>query len=389
MIACLDLDCFFVSAERLYKPYLRDRPVIIGGVSGRGVVSCASYEARKFGVKSAMPIAQARRLCPEGVYLPGNHRFYAEISRRVREVLEKYAPTVAPASIDEFFMDFSGCDYVYRTPRQAAGTARRAMRQELGLPASCGLATNRTLAKIACEMAKPDGLICVFAGAEEDFLSPLPLSAVPGLGPKSCKRLGEMGLRKVGDLFRLKKGPLRAALGRGGAGLLERLRGQEVGAPLAVPLHRRSLSVERTFGRDIVDGEEARERLLDITDEACRRLREKELFASVVTLKLRYADFVTIDRARSLSAATDRNGPLRAAAAGLFTASWKRRLGVRLLGVKLSGLVAGARQLSLFDEEAAKKEGRVLQALDGLQRKHEGAIALGAGALSGADNLDG
>jgi len=273
-------------------------------------------------------------------------------------------------------MDLSNCQRVYQTPRQGAEAIRQAVMTKLGLPATIGLATNRTIAKISCDMAKPNGLICVLAGEEAEFLSPLPLSKVPGLGPKSCKRLNEMGLRSIGEILRLRKGPLRAAFGRHGEGLLRRLQGSKENTS-PVTIDRRSISAERTFGNDIVEAQEIHRRLIKLVDQVCYRLRQEGMNAGVVTLKLRYADFSTINRAHSLPAATDRNGQVRELAKQLLAAAHTRRQGIRLLGVKLSGLVEGARQLSLFAAAEDDKEGKLLMTLDGLAEKHKGKVSLG------------
>ena len=344
----VDLDAFFASAEVLRRPDLCGKPVIVGG-STRGVVASATYEARKHGVRSAMPMGQALRLCPDAVIVRGDFPYYRELSRQFRAILDDLSPVVEAASIDEAYLDATGLERGTDPPVPVATALQARLRAETGLTASVGVATNRTVAKIASDLRKPDGLVVVGAGEEATFLAPLAAGKLPGVGPKSQERLARAGLRTLGELAAAPPGLLRTIFGNGGAETAERARGLDP-RPLTPHEPGKSLGHERTFASDIGDPGELRRIARALCDAAAAELRRKELGGRVVTLKLRQSDFQTITRQKALAAPTDLAGPLAAAADELLTEAlsatgWRR---IRLLGVRVSALGPLVRQLDLF-----------------------------------------
>lgn len=360
-ICCLDLDTFFVSVERLLDPTLEGKPVVVGGArGGRGVVTASSYEVRAFGVRSGMSLREASRLAPaDAVFLPTRHGVYGDYSKRVRAVLDGFSPEVRAASIDEFYIDFAGCEGLYRRAPDEDGDvaierAARAMcariRSEIGLPASAGVGGTRVIAKVASGRAKPAGVLLVPVGAERAFLLPLPVRKLPGIGPKAEARMQADGLVTLGDLAGLPPGPLRARYARI-LGFLEReLDGAGARAPLARErpafhehdpegLHLGSISNERTFFDALGDERRVRDQLLGLTERVCWRARKRGIRARTITLKLRYSDFDTISRSQSIEPTSDEAVVLRTLT-DLYRAARRRRLPIRLLGVALSNLIA-------------------------------------------------
>ena len=360
-ICCLDLDTFFVSVERLLDPTLEGKPVVVGGArGGRGVVTASSYEVRAFGVRSGMSLREASRLAPaDAVFLPTRHGVYGDYSKRVRAVLDGFSPEVRAASIDEFYIDFAGCEGLYRRAPDEDGDvaierAARAMcariRSEIGLPASAGVGGTRVIAKVASGRAKPAGVLLVPVGAERAFLLPLPVRKLPGIGPKAEARMQADGLVTLGDLAGLPPGPVRARYARI-LGFLEReLDGAGARAPLARErpafhehdpegLHLGSISNERTFFDALGDERRVRDQLLGLTERVCWRARKRGIRARTITLKLRYSDFDTISRSRSIEPTSDEAVVLRTLT-DLYRAARRRRLPIRLLGVALSNLIA-------------------------------------------------
>lgn len=345
----LDMDCFFVSVERLYDPSLIGKPVIVGAdPEGRGVVCAASYEARRFGVHSAMPISQAARLCPQGVFLRPRGRRYGEFSAQVKERLVELAPVVVQASIDEFDCELTGCERLYRG--DLFGACRRVQQQiqeELGLPCSIGLATTRLVAKVAAGRDKPRGAVFVPAGEEARFLAPLDVGSLPGVGPKLRPWLDRLGVRTVGDLARLGPVYLRTTLGRTGEALYQKSIGRC--GSLQLPAMQKSISREMTFAVDTEDPVHIRRCLSRLSEDACRQLRACGARAGTVGLKLRYADFRTITRDRRIipSALDHEIFPV---VLDLWERNDSRRVRIRLVGVRLFNLTTGPAQGLLFDE---------------------------------------
>ena len=373
-ICCLDLDTFFVSVERVLDPSLEDKPVVVGGRPGtRGVVTAASYEVRRLGVKSGMSLVEAGRLAPDAIYLPTRGDTYGAYAERVREIARRYSPTVVVASIDEMFLDFSGCERLYGRPQdkndendadgdtaveRAVLEMTGAIDGELGLPASAGLATSKVVAKVASSLAKPRGVMVVPAGVERAVLAPLPVRSFPGIGPVAESKLQAAGFPTLGavadaplvELHRI-FGAWAPSIQRGvqglGSGVLGRERpafaehdpeGETVG----------SISNERTFREDVADPAAIESVLCGLTERVCWRARKRRIKARTVTLKLRYADFHTLTRARTI-APTSSELELYPILKQMLEAARTRALPVRLLGVQLSNLGV-FEQLSLFDQ---------------------------------------
>ena len=367
-ICCLDLDTFFVSVERVLDPTLEGKPVVVGGRPGsRGVVTAASYEVRKLGVKSGMSLVEAGVLAPDAVYLPTRGDTYGKYSDRVREIARRYSPTVLIASIDEMFLDLSGCERLYGWDGEGSGddAIERAVLQltaavadELGLPASAGIATSKVMAKVASSLAKPRGVMLVPAGVERAVLAPLPVRAFPGIGPVGEGKLLAAGLETLGAIAEAPLPELQKIFGawapsiqRGvqglGSGDLGRERpafsehdpeGETVG----------SISNERTFSEDVSDPASIESVLCGLCERVCWRARKRRIKARTVSLKLRYADFHTLTRARTL-APSNSELELYPVVKEMFAAARTRRLPVRLLGLQLSNLGV-FEQLSLFDQ---------------------------------------
>lgn len=358
----VDMDAFYASVEVLDDPALRGRPVIVGGTpAGRGVVAAASYEARRFGVRSAMGAAQARRLCPDGIFLRPRMDRYAEVSRAIFALFATVTPLVEPLSIDEAFLDVTGCRRLFGPPEAIGRDLKERIGREIGLAASVGLAANKFLAKLASDLEKPDGFVVVPVGREREFLAPLPVGRLWGVGKVAEKALADLGIRTVADLLAHPRQALLARFGDHGRHLLELAVGHD-DRPV-VPVHEaKSLGNETTFSEDIADAQQLQAVLDDLTDQVARRLRAHVLQARTVTLKARYADFTTCTRALTLPEPTDRTVDLRDAARTLL----RERLGrdgrpLRLLGVTASHLgPADLGQGRLFADPARQRQ----QALD-------------------------
>lgn len=359
-ICCLDLDTFFASVERLFDPSLVDKPVIVGGLRGdRGVVTAASYEARAFGIRSGMSLRDADRLAPrEAVFLPTRHGVYGEYSERVRAVLDRYTPEVRAASIDEFYMDFNGCEELYRSSPDESDDAsiertvremRAAIRAETGLPASAGIGSSRVIAKVASGLAKPEGVLFVPHGGERKFLLPLPVRKLPGIGPKTEARMANDDVFTLAELVHLPTGPIRARYGRILGMLEQELAGARAGKALGrerpafsehdpYGLSVGSISNERTFFHSLRDEERVLAQLLALSERVCHRARKRKIRARTVTLKLRYSDFHTLNRSRTIEPTSD-EALVQATLVELYRACKNRQLPIRLLGVQLSNLL--------------------------------------------------
>lgn len=380
----VDMDAFFVSVEELFDPSLKGKPVVVGGrPNERGVVSAASYEARKFGVHSAMPLRTAYKLCPQAVFVDGHPDRYRECSRQVYDVLHTFSPVVEMASIDEAYIDMTGTERLLGPPMQAAHKLHQRMKEATRLNCSIGIATSRLVAKISSDQAKPNGILWVMPGREAAFLAPLDVRKVPGVGKVTEKNLHTLGIRKVGDLARLEEEFLEERFGKWGLALAGKSRGEDAGGwydtEIGEDAGPKSISHEHTFSADTADRGQLESTLARLSEMVGRRLREHGLHARTIQLKLRYSDFSTITRAHSVSRPTQLDTELFAEIRELFHANWKRGAAVRLLGVNASSFDENGEQMDLLGEERHERWSRALAAADRLRDKFgESAVSLAA-----------
>ena len=348
-IVHIDMDCFFVSVERVLDPALEGLPVVVGGdPSQRGVVSAASYEAREYGVRSATPLAKAGKLCPNAVYLPGNFPAYSHYSRLVRDIMEEYTPTVEPAGIDEAYLDLTGARLAFGEPRDIVEEIRSRIKDELGLPASAGLSAAKVVSKVASAASKPDGFIEVPPGSEADFLAPLPVESLPGVGPVCRRMLHDMGIHKVSELSLLPVEALESVLGSWGQVLHQYARGRDGRRLEGAGRLPKSVSRETTYDEDTIDYDLVRSTLLYLSEKCCSALRKDGLSATKIAVKLRHSDFNTYMKFRSLKTPTDREQVVHDVALDLFERLLDKGVRIRLVGVSLTGLVSASCQGELF-----------------------------------------
>lgn len=375
----VDMDAFYAAVEVRKDPALAGRPVLVGGSGGRGVVASASYEARVFGVHSAMPVGRALRLCPAAVVVPPDFAAYAEASARIRDVFLSYTPLVEPLALDEAFLDVGGAARLFGPPERIGAAVRARIADQLGLVASVGVAPNKFLAKLCSGKAKPDGLLHLRAADVDAFLGRLAVGDLWGVGQVTAQTLDRAGVRTVRDLTALPPAALRRLLGPAAAEALRALaRGRDDRA--VVPWEAaKGMSAEETFAADVDDPAVLRRELLRLAEGVARRLRRARVAARTVTLKLRYASFQTISRSRTLTTPTDEATVLHAEAAALLDALRLGRAPVRLVGVGTSNLVpvGAARQLGLLDDD---RWGRLERAADGARTRF-GDAAVTRGAL--------
>ena len=385
----VDMDAFFVSVEELYDASLKGKAVVVGGQRNeRGVVSAASYEARKFGVHSAMPLRTAARLCPQAIFVDGHPERYRECSQKVYAVLGHFSPKVEMASIDEAYLDMTGTERLHGPPLRAAHALHTAIKNETRLNCSIGIATSRLVAKVSSDQAKPNGVLWVLPGEEARFLAPLDVRKIPGVGKVLEKNLHDLGIYKVGDLARLEESFLDERFGKWGLALAGKARGLDAGgwfdSDIGANEQPKSISHEHTFNEDTANVEQLESTLSRLTEMVCRRLREHGLHARTVQLKLRYKDFSTITRARSLSRATQLDGEILEPVRALFRANWKPGAQVRLLGVHVSSFEAVEGQLGLLDGGKHERWQQALSAADRLRDKYgEDAVSLATGLKGG------
>jgi DNA polymerase-4 len=361
------MDAFFVSVELLDRPELRGKPVVVGGQPDqRGVVSAASYEARKYGIQSAMPLRTAARLCPHAVFLECRHALYSEWSDRVAAILGKYSPVVEMASVDEAYLDLAGTERLFGPPLAAAHALLQEITATTGLPCSAGLARTRLVAKVASDQAKPRGLVWVPAGSEESFLAPLSVRRIPGIGKVTEAALQAAGIETVRQLAAATEQTLEKEFGRWGTALYRKARGGDTYEFLE-DAEPKSISHNHTFSFDTDDRAAIDATLSLLTQKAMKRLRDAGLSASTVTLTIRYAGFETITRAHTLREPTHLDPIVFETVTKLFHLHWDRTRKVRLLGVALSSFTHGGEQLDLLDAARREKLERVAQAADKLR----------------------
>jgi DNA polymerase-4 len=386
VIAHIDMDAFFVSVEELFDPALKGKAVVVGGQRDeRGVVAAASYEARKFGVHSAMPLRTAAELCPHAIFVDGHMDRYVAMSHRVRDLLLKFSPVVEMASIDEAYLDLTGTERLHGAALAAADALHQQMKRELALNCSIGVAGSRLAAKMMSDLAKPNGVLCVLPGAEAALLAPLPVRRIPGVGKVTEKSLHELGIFTAGDLARRGEREMESRFGKWGTALAGKARGEDAGGwfdeELGADGDPKSIGHEHTFSHDSADAVMLESTLARLCEMTARRLREHDLHARTVHLKIRYSDFTTFTRAHTLERATQLDTVLFDAIRTLFRDNWRRGATLRLLGVRCSGLLSARgeeAQLDLLDSDNQQRWKQALEAADRIRdRFGEAAVSMG------------
>lgn len=360
----MDLDSFFVSVELLRRPELKGKPLIIGGSSERGVVASCSYEARKFGIHSAMSSQKAKKLCPEAIFIRGDMQEYSKYSKIVRQIIHDKAPVYEQASIDEFYLDITGMDRFFGILKWTT-ELRETIIKESGLPISCGLSVNKVVSKIATGLSKPNGWLYVPAGTEKAFLAPLPIEKIPMVGKKTTEILHQAGIFDIGTLSNTPAVQIEKLLGQHGQGLWKRANGIDL-SPVEPYSERKSISTETTFGEDSTNVPMLHATLLQMVEELCFSLRKKNFLTGCLTVKIKYSNFEKETRQCSFSY-TSSDDVLMQKITGLFDSLYNKRKHVRLIGVKLSNLVHGNYQISLFED--SEKNQNLYAAMDAIRTK--------------------
>lgn len=371
----VDMDAFFASVEQREHPEWRGRPVIVGGLSSRGVVATASYEARAFGVHSAMPVARARTLCPQGIFAKPHFELYKSISEEIHGIMLHYAPAIEPISLDEAFMDISGMGLHFRTVGEVGRAIKKEILEKTGLVASAGIAPNKFLAKMASDMDKPDGLYVIPYGREKEILAPLPIRRLWGVGHVTEEKLLALGFRTIGDIQQAKEAELARAVGNQAAFLQALSLGID-DRPIVAERQVKSIGDETTHEKDLRTREEIRRKIAIHSDVVARRLRKKKLAARTVSLKLRFSSFRTVMRSVSFEEATDLAEDIETAALGLLEKVAISE-GVRLTGVTASNIAPALETMSLFADKRTALS-KVARAMDEIREKY-GETALRKG----------
>ena len=379
----LDMDAFFVSVEELYDPALKGKPVVVGGrPDARGVVSAASYAARKFGVHSAMPLRTAAKLCPQAIFVDGHPDRYRLYSQKVRAVLHQFTPLVEMASIDEAYLDMSGTERLHGPPLRAAHRLHKAIGDQTKLNCSIGIGTSRLVAKMGSDMAKPNGVIWIMPGDEAQYLAPFDVRKIPGVGKRTEDNLHLCGIRKIGDLARLDEAFLESRFGKWGLALAGKARGEDAGgyfdSPIGDDEAPKSISHEHTYDIDTAQVQQIDATIAHLSEKVGRRLREAGLYARTIQIKLRYSDFTTFTRARTLAEATRLDTEILTEARGLFRKNWTREK-VRLIGVQASGLEENEGQTSLLAQPERDRWTKAMTAADLLRDRYgDASVSLGS-----------
>jgi DNA polymerase-4 len=381
----VDMDAFFVSVEELFDPSLKGKAVVVGGNRDeRGVVSAASYEARKFGVHSAMPLRTAARMCPHAIFVNGHPERYRECSEKVYKVLGSFSPQVEMASIDEAYLDMTGTERLHGPPLKAAHILHQRMKADTNLNCSVGIGTSRLIAKVSSAQAKPNGVLYIVPGQEAKFLAPLDVREIPGVGKVMEGHLHALGIKKVGDLAKLEDSELEDRFGKWGLALAGKSRGEDAGGwfdtEVAADLDAKSISHEHTYNDDTANLSQLESTLMRLSEMVGRRLRESKFHARTIQLKLRYKDFSTITRAHTLSAPTQLDTEIFEQIRALFRKNWKKGVPIRLLGVHASSFTTQPDQLNLLEGDRQKRWKDALAAADRLRDKYgESSVSLAAG----------
>jgi DNA polymerase-4 len=363
-IVHIDLDSFFVSVERKFNPDLIGKPVIIGGSVDRGVVSSCSYEARKYGVHSAMPTRQAVKLCPHAIVIHGTHGRYSEASREVTQIIHNSVPLYQKTSVDEFYIDLTGMERFHDCYQMAANLRQKIIR-ETGLPISFGMASGKTVAKMATNQAKPNGELFIKHGEELEFLAPLPIGKIPGLGESTCQKLYQYGIEKIGDLQKTNIRFLETIFGKSGKYLWEKAHGIDH-SEIVPHSDRKSISTEHTFGNNVNDQRTLETILVSMTEELASKLRRENKLSSCLAIKIRYANFETHTQQQKI-ALTAAEHILIPGIKNLLRKAWNQYRPIRLIGVRLSDLCSGSYQINLFEDNEERI--RLYQAMDNINFK--------------------
>ncbi|MFD2864536.1 DNA polymerase IV [Mucilaginibacter antarcticus] len=383
-IVHIDLDSFFVSVERKFNPDLIGKPVLIGGSADRGVVASCSYEARKFGIHSAMPMKQAMKLCPHATVIRGSHGRYSEASREVTQIIHDSVPLYQKTSIDEFYIDLTGMDRFHDCYKMATELRERVIR-ETGLPISFGMASCKTVAKMATNAAKPSGQLFIEHGQEKEFMAPLSIRKIPMLGEKTCQKLYQFGIEKIGDLQRVELKFLETVFGKHGRYIWERANGID-DSEIVPHSDRKSISTENTFEADVNDKKTIETVLVSMTEELAYKLRKENKVASCLAIKIRFANFEThtVQEKISLTAAEHILIP---GIKNLLKKAWNGHRPIRLIGVKLSNLCQGSYQINLFEDNEERI--KLYQAMDKINFKFgDKTVCRAAGMAIGTRNFN-
>lgn len=381
----VDMDAFFVSVEELFDPTLKGKAVVVGGQRNeRGVVSAASYEARKFGVHSAMPLRTAAKLCPQAIFVDGHPERYRDYSHKVYELLNNFSPLVEMASVDEAYLDMTGTERLHGPPLKSAHTLHQKMKAATQLNCSVGIGTSRLIAKVSSAQAKPNGVLWIVPGQEAKFLAPLEVGKIPGVGKVMEKNLHDVGVRRVGDLAQWDESELEQRFGKWGLALAGKAQGKDAGGwfdnEVGADLDAKSISHEHTFNQDTADVVQLESTLMRLSEMVGRRLREAGYYARTIQLKLRYKDFTTITRAHTLPATTQLDTEIFEQVRTLFRKNWRRGAAVRLLGVHAGSFETRENQMDLLDGDRQQRWKNALSAADKLREKYgESSISLASG----------
>src|SRR6202051_4959328 len=381
----VDMDAFFVSVDELFDPTLRGKAVVVGGQRDeRGVVSAASYEARKFGVHSALPLRTAAKLCPHAIFVNGYPERYRECSEKVFKVLTAFSPQVEMASIDEAYLDMTGTARLHGPPLRAAHALHQRIKSGTQLNCSIGIGSSRLIAKVSSAKAKPHGILWVIPGQEAKFLAPLGVRDIPGVGKVTEQSLQALGIRQVGDLARFDEGFLQEHFGKWGLALAGKARGEDAGgwfdSEVGADADAESISHEHTYNEDTADPSQLEARLMRLSEMVGRRLRESQFYARTIQLKLRYKDFTTLTRAHTVASPTQLDTEIFEEIRALFRKNWKKGTPVRLLGVHASSFTSQPDQINLLDGNRQQRWKDALAAADRLRDKFgESSVSLAAG----------
>jgi DNA polymerase-4 len=382
----VDMDAFFVSVEEVFDPSLKGKAVVVGGQRDeRGVVSAASYEARKFGVHSAMPLRTAAKMCPQAIFVDGHPERYREYSEKVFTVLQSFSPQVEMASVDEAYLDMTGTARLHGPPLKAAHALHQRMKDETRLNCSVGIGSSRPIAKVSSAQAKPNGVLWIIPGEEPKFLAPLDVRAIPGVGKVMESNLYALGIKKVGDLARLEDSELESRFGKWGLALAGKARGEDAGGwfdnEVGADTEAKSISHEHTYNEDTADPSQIESTLMRLSEMVGRRLREANFYARTIQLKLRYKDFTTLTRAHTLPSPTQLDTEIFEQVRTLFRKNWKKGAQVRLLGVHASSFSSSQPdQINLLEGGRQQRWKDALAAADRLRDKFgESSVKLATG----------